>query len=231
MRVKPGLRGLTAAMILLLLSYPFLTVGTPQRVLLNALMSAIFFFGIRTVSESRQHLLIAVALAAPWFVLTWREMIVAEPSLALSVTVNALSLGFFAFTAGVLLAYTLTSQRVTQDVLYGAVASYLLLGGLWFSAYVLVETIRPGSFVDVSVGGGQAAGWTNLLYFSLVTLTTLGYGDIVPATLVARHLAVAEAIVGVMYLAIVISRLVGLFVAQSRSTEGALPSSGPDSVG
>jgi hypothetical protein len=210
-------------MILLLLLFPFLTAGTPQVIVLNVLMSAIFFFGIKAVSDSRAHLLIALSIGVPWFVLTWREMIVPQPSLALSAAVSVLSLAFFAFTAAVLLVYILNSERVTEDVLYGAVASYLLLGGLWFSAYVLIETLQPGSFFDSSLGAGQTADWTELLYFSFVTLTTLGYGDIVPATLVARHFAVAEAIIGVMYLAIVISRLVGLYIAQSRSTDPTLP--------
>jgi hypothetical protein len=213
---KKSLRSLALSMIVLLLLYPFLTAGTPRRVVMNVLMSAIFFFGITAVSDSKKHLAFAVSLAVPWFLLTWATMVAPDPGLLLNAAANVLSIAFFTFTVAVILAYILRSERVTDDVLWGAVAVYLLLGGLWFTVFTLIEALSPGSFLDTTAGAGQATESTELLYFSFTTLTTLGYGDIVPATLVARHFAVTEAIVGVMYLAVVISRLVGLFIAEAR---------------
>ena len=92
LRAKGSLRGLALSMILLLLVYPFLTRGTSQRIVLNLLMTAIFFFGIRTVSDSRKHLVLAWSLAVPWFMVTWLEMVASDPGAVLSGQAKALYL-------------------------------------------------------------------------------------------------------------------------------------------
>lgn len=77
---------------------------------------------------------------------------------------------------------------------------------------MLLEKIQPGSIINNMSG---IINLSDLLYFSYITLTTLGYGEIVPVTAAARSLAIIEAIIGVMYIAIIISRLVGLFITKS----------------
>ena len=85
----------------------------------------------------------------------------------------------------------------------------MLLGLAWVSIYQLVEVFYPGSFVGGSIDGADRnLIVSELLYFSFVTLTTLGYGDINPVTPVARSVAVLEAVAGVLSLAIIVSRLV-----------------------
>ena len=96
---------------------------------------------------------------------------------------------------------------VTADRIMGAVAFYLLLGFAWAAAYEAVATINPGAFSG-SVEGGQ--GPERWAYFSFVTLTTAGYGDIVPVARAARSLAMLEALVGQLYPAIILARLVSL---------------------
>jgi len=218
MNKKGSLRSLAISMVLLLLLYPFLVGGTAQRILMNILMSAIFFFGIGVVSYSRKNLIIAVSLGVPWFILTWVEMITPDPSVYLSLAAGILAILFFAFTAIVILRFVLEAKEVTGDVLFGAASIYMLIGGLWFMIYLVIENLQPGSFMYAALGPDQVVEWTEFLYYSFATLTTLGYGDIVPVSLLAKHFAAAQAIVGVMYLAIIISRLVGLFIAQSRTS-------------
>ncbi len=87
----------------------------------------------------------------------------------------------------------------------GAVAIYLLLGLIWARLYQVVELVSPGAF---RVPEGESVNGASLTYFSFVTLATLGYGDISPVNIVARDLAVLEAIMGQLYLVILISRLV-----------------------
>jgi len=88
------------------------------------------------------------------------------------------------------------------------VAAYLLLGLAWAGAYEWVALRDPSAFAGaIGASGGGDGPW---IYYSLVTLTTMGYGDILPVSPVARSLAVAEAFTGQLYLAILISRLVAL---------------------
>lgn len=108
---------------------------------------------------------------------------------------------------------------VSGSRLQGAIAAYLLLGLCWAHMYVIFARSHPQSFVITDNTPETVAGWT---YFSFVTLTTVGYGDIIPKAPVARMLAVAEALAGQMYLAVLVARLVALQV--SGGTEAAADS-------
>src|SRR5262249_34101121 len=118
----------------------------------------------------------------------------------------------------VVLAQTLRRGPITFHRILGAVAAYLLLGVIWAYAYSLVALLRPGAFSGpVSPADGPRA-W---FYFSFVTLTTVGYGDVLPVHPVARSLATLEAVVGSLYLAILIARLVSLAVVPGGNRESA----------
>jgi Ion channel len=99
--------------------------------------------------------------------------------------------------------------HAVSDRVFGAVVLYLLLGILWAVAYQLVARLSPGAFAGHTDAGGELAEWA---YFSFVTLTTVGYGDITPVALGARSLAILEALVGQLYPAVIIARLVSLQV-------------------
>lgn len=195
-------------MMALLVTYPFFGAGTPRQVVMNLFMTIVFVSAIYAVSERRSHVYIGLALAVPWFVLTWLEVFRTEPTTWGIWASGGFTIAFLSWTLILVLDFVLRAERVTTGVMWGAVAIYMLLGALWFSVFVMLERLQPGSFHDVAVRGGPAD-WSELLYFAFVTLTTLGFGDIVPATLPARHLTVAAAVSGVLYLPIVLSRLVG----------------------
>jgi hypothetical protein len=100
---------------------------------------------------------------------------------------------------------------ITAGRLYTSVSVYLILGMFWFSAYRLIDVLHPGSFM---VAGAIATGpmpRSTILYLSLATLTTVGYGDVVPVAPLARILAVMEAAAGVLYVAVTIARLVSAY--------------------
>ena len=101
---------------------------------------------------------------------------------------------------------------VSGSRLQGAIAAYLLMGLGWAHAYVIFARNHPQSFVTSDATPPTVAGWT---YFSFITLTTVGYGDIIPKAPVARMLAVAEALAGQLYLAVLVARLVALQVSNS----------------
>ena len=115
---------------------------------------------------------------------------------------------FFALAAMGLFSYLRNSRSVAQAQLYTAVNIYLLLGLLWGSLYLAIEAFCPGS---IQMGSHLGDRQTELLYFSLITLSTIGYGDIVPLSGEARILAALEGVTGVLYIAITVAILVSRF--------------------
>ena len=118
---------------------------------------------------------------------------------------------FYIFITVILLSRILKDNKVTSDTLYGAACIYLLMGLAWMTAFQLVEGMQPGSFyIDPARNVDGIVNWADLLFYSFATLTTLGYGDITPITSPARSLAALEAVTGVLYIAFLVARLVGL---------------------
>jgi len=111
-----------------------------------------------------------------------------------------------------LIRYIFTSHRVSRDVLLAGIAIYMLMGSIFIPAYTGIENNIPGSFVmNAAIEGPMQ--WQHFLYFSYVTLTTAGYGDITPVKPIAQSVAVTQSIIGVLYLAILMARLVSLYAA------------------
>ena len=115
---------------------------------------------------------------------------------------------FFGFAAAGLFSYLRNSRTVAQAELYTAVNIYLLLGLLWATIYLAIDAFSPGS---IKMGGEPADRQTELLYFSLITLSTVGYGDIAPLSGMARIVAALEGITGVLYIATTVALLVSRF--------------------
>jgi voltage-gated potassium channel Kch len=120
--------------------------------------------------------------------------------------------GFFALTATGLFSYLRNSRAVARAELYTAVNIYLLLGLLWAAIYLAIDSFSPGS---IQTGSDPADRQSELLYFSLITLSTVGYGDIVPLSGPARILTALEGVTGVLYIAITVALLVGRFRSES----------------
>jgi len=108
-----------------------------------------------------------------------------------------------------LFSYLQKARAVSTDHLYTAVSIYLLIGMAWFALYSTIEIVSPGSFLQTT--GTSTSRPADLLYFSLATLTTLGYGDIVPGTGEVRMLSALEAAAGVLYVAITVAQLVSAY--------------------
>ena len=123
---------------------------------------------------------------------------------------------FFALTAAGLFSYLKNSRIVTQAQLYTAINIYLLLSLVWAALYLAIDAFYPGA---IQMGSHPADRQTELLYFSLITLSTIGYGDIVPLSGEVRILAALEGVTGVLYIAITVALLVSRF----RSEPSDLP--------
>lgn len=108
-----------------------------------------------------------------------------------------------------LFSYVRFSAEITADHLFTAASIYLLLASFWYTLYRVIEAVHPNSFEVTTTGGPHSQ--PDLLYFSIATLTTLGYGDIVPVGGEARMLAALESVVGVLYVAITVALLVSSY--------------------
>jgi len=208
--------------LLLLLSLLGLMVLEPLifditriKFLVDIFFSLILFASIYAVSEKRGTTLIAILLALIKLGSTWALGFFTHPLLYLSDAIFGII--FIGYIIVLILKYILKQDNVTLETIYGAIVVYILIGIMWVFLYNLAELLHPGSFSVAAVLGAESK--KALYFFSFVTLTTLGYGDITPISEPARSLAVLEAIVGQMYLAVLIARLVGIHIAQSLSNK------------
>jgi hypothetical protein len=203
---------LLLGLLALLCAYPFVLDATWQhRLLLGCLNVAILVAAARAATQTRRaFLLVVVFLALPSIGLQAAYLITNSATIGdLFFLTYAL---FYLFTIAHVLRYVLAVGEVTTDKIHGAIAAYILIGLLWASIYVFLDTVHPGSFASGATGEAiKRLGPEDLLYFSFVTLTTTGYGDIAPATAHARSLAILEQLAGTFYIAILIARLTGLY--------------------
>ncbi len=120
---------------------------------------------------------------------------------------------FLGFVSVALFSYLGLPGPVTRGRIYGLVNLYILLGLFYFAIFNFVETVQPGSFREPGLPASVGVSRHSLLYLSLVTLTTLGYGDILPVSQPARTMAALEAATGVLYIAITVARLVAAYAS------------------
>jgi Ion channel len=153
-------------------------------------------------------------------ILLWSAIPIAVSSMVLLVISHFHSTPAWEIASGTVLAgflilvsvslYNFLGQdsSYTTGRLYASVSLYFMLGLSWFAIYRVINIVLPGSFNEAGVPIGPVSHWSTFVYFSLTTLTTLGYGDIVAVKPAARMLATLEAATGVLYIAITVARLV-----------------------
>jgi hypothetical protein len=204
-----------AALLCLLVLIPADRNTVGGRVLAGVLFTTAYLAGFAVVFKRPRQLTAGLLTGVPALVAVWAGIAVTPPPpspLPLTVAGHGLSILFLAVTTTVILKAVGRLAEVTTDAVAGALCGYLLVGVGFGHAYSLIEALEPGSFV----GRGLAADPDDpgrtlavLTYFSVSTLTTVGYGDVTPATGVTRGLANVEAIVGQFYLAVVIADVIG----------------------
>jgi voltage-gated potassium channel len=123
---------------------------------------------------------------------------------------------FYLFTTVIAFRTLLTGDRIDLNMLMGSICVYILVGMSWSILYYFESVIHPGAFNGITAGAGKQQ-FTELLYYSYVTLSTLGYGDVTPVTPIARTLAFLEALFGQFYIAILVASFVGMHITADRS--------------
>lgn len=177
-------------------------------------------------------LALRVIRGSPW--LTWVGVLLATPAIAIALIslfsqrpeLTAAMAGFEAavyfYAAGSLIAYMLQDLVATTDELFAAGATFTLLAWAFAYVFVVIQAISPGCF---GLPGNPEAtrSWLELLYLSVIVLSSVGLSDIVPVTPMARSLVMLEAFIGVMYMALVVSHLIGLVATKQQRTDDARP--------
>jgi hypothetical protein len=197
--------------------------------LTNAIVSDILAAGamlavLLVVFEDPLERRVAYAVLGVAIVANVLRYVVSEDHLLwLDVFYRVLAIVFLGFAVAVILANIFASKTITGDAVLGTICGYLLAAAAWGNVYNLTELFSPGSFTMAGEIARHMETWDGrqavFNYFSLVTITTMGYGDITPVRAPATVLATLEAVFGQFYIAVVVAQLVGMRMAQAFSPD------------
>ena len=199
------------SILLVILIGPYVRhIGQAGNIFTTLLAAVIPLTSFYALTEDRSRAIIILFLAAPFVILDGMSMFFAHHYLLIAST----SFGIFLYLyIVVLLVSNLLSYRVvTADLIYCAISTYFLIGIMWSGIYMVLEVIYPGSFTGISEAG-------DFLYFSFVTLTTVGFGDIFPQTIVSKRLVIFEAATGSIYLAVIVAMIVGRYMSMAANQD------------
>jgi hypothetical protein len=199
---------LLAVQLLGFLLYPLMETSPGSRALFGAFGLVVLGAALWVVRRGPWLTWLGLLLAAPVVVLAVIAAVSSRPELLLwSAALESL---FYFYAAGSLTAYMLQDWVATTDELFAAGATFTLLAWAFAYAYVVCEAVFPGSFASAS-SATAARSWMELLYLSVAVLSSVGLSDIIPVTPMARAVVMLESFAGVMFIALVVSRLIGMF--------------------
>ncbi len=203
------------AQLLAILVYPVMEATDTGRALFSAFGIAILALVVRAVRSTPGRTWIGVLLAIPVTVLLLIQALTGD--IELTPYSSALEALLYFYAAGRLIAYMLADHEITRDELFAVGATFTLVAWAFAYTYVVCQAIAPGSFTG-AVRPEADRIWMELLFLSFTTLSSTGLSDIVPIRPFARALVMLEQLAGVAYVAMVVSRLVGLMVARRART-------------
>jgi hypothetical protein len=210
---------LLIAIGLFLAVYPLLSGAAGGRLVMHVLLTLVFIAAMLAIFAQRRLRVLALLLGVPTLAGSWTGYALPAPPLVAAF--HLVSALFLALTVAAILRAILREEAVSADSIYGAFCGYLLMGVAFSHLFCALESMSPTSFQDRGVLGNPAQPYelqyAALTYFSLMTLTTVGYGDVVPASREARGLVVIEAVLGQFYIAVLVAELIGMRVSQAHS--------------
>ncbi len=202
-----------ALLVLLVFVLPSLGLeGHDERLYSNLATSVVLISGVAIAWRQRVVFLLASSIAVVTLSVRWAAWL--SPATNLRAWPEVLTIAAILMLLYILLSQVFAQGPITAARLQGAIAVYLLFGSAWAHAYAIVASRVPGSF---TLPGRDLSSVSEWYYYSYVTLTSLGFGDIVPAHPIARSLTVTEVLTGQLYLAVLIGRLVGMRISSGPS--------------
>jgi hypothetical protein len=189
------------------LLYPLMESSRAGQTLFTAFGVVVLGVTLRVVRRTPWLTWLALVLAIVVIVLSVISAVAPHPGLV--VATAAMEAAFYFYATGSLIAYMLQDRVATTDELFAAGATFTLLAWAFAYLFVMCQTLFPGSFT-ASDAPQTARSWMELLFLSVAVLSSVGLSDIVAVTPLARSLVMLESFAGVMYIALVVSRLIGL---------------------
>jgi Ion channel len=211
---------LLISLLLLFLISPFVAAARYGTVVINTAGAIVLLSGIYAMSEQRR--LFVVTLIGSVAAIATNLLMVVFQSEWIAIVWHGFTLVLLGLFSVSILEDVLRHGQISADKIRGAICVYLLIGFAWAFGYAIIELINPGSFSGLAKidANNHAGRMMQMQYFSFATLTTLGFGDILPRSSTARTLATLEAMTGQIYLTVLIARLVGLHIVHSTSPTG-----------
>lgn len=205
---------LLAVQLLGVLIYPFLAGSSTGRSLLSLFALVVLVLAVRAVRATPAWTWVALLVGLPLFVLTVLEALQPE-NRAIVLWSSTLHAVFYFYTSYGLIRYMFKDRVVTPDELFATGATFTVVAWAFAYVFVAVQIVWPGSFTAALDPTGERS-WMELLFLSFTTLTSTGLSDVVPVLPHARSLVMIEQVAGLMYVALVISRIVGLTLYRER---------------
>ena len=212
--------------VLVQFMYPLSIGGTANLIGFQLFYMSLFASGIYLISQNRRQMFMLIGLCMTWVAVGALYALRPDWWVASLLSYSVLII-FQVQLTFVLLRYIFRAREVNRDVLLAACTVYLMIGGIFVSVFGIIETLTwfptgEHAFVDGSnvnpivnkKGEELPFPWQTTVYYSYSTLTTLGYGDVLPVTNWSRSAATLEAVIGVLYTGIIVARLVGLYATK-----------------
>ncbi len=207
-------RNLLVFLLLYIFGTPFLAPYPSLTILAHGALSGLLMATVYAVQKQQKQRPFVISLLVPLLILYWLGVYDIIPF-----TLESAYLLFAVYYALLIYLYIFQiahSPKITINVLLAALCLYLIIGLFWGTLYALLDTVNPASYSGVLLENSNILSLHTFNYFSFVTLTTLGYGDITPQTQGAASLCQLEAIVGQFFTAVVVAWLVGNFVSDKQ---------------
>jgi voltage-gated potassium channel len=205
---------LLASIVILLILYPIFEANYVGEWSLQVLTTLLLISAVYALADSRSKFVAGIIIALCALVTGWLSAFRHIPTLTL--VSDIITLFFFVFSTITILSSVLRKRMITLDTIYGGICVYLLMGLTFGMFFFLLDTLTPGSVYPYPVSGiDMMVTFSDHIYYSFYTMTTLGYGDAVPISLAARTGTLFCAICGVLYVAVLIAWLVGGLAVQA----------------
>ena len=216
-----GFRNLLFWLFVYLVVNPFLSAVPHSRIIFQLLLTLVFFFAIFALRGEKNIFALSLVLLGLALVLHWLGVFGVfrySDRVGQLIAILYLAVLVYSFFSAIF-----SAEKVSAEVICATLCLYLIMGLLWANVFALLETLCPGSFSGRMLGPENLP-WEqfqSFVYFSFITITTLGYGDITPQTQGAGALCQAEAIIGQFYIAVLVARLVSMYGSEKKTRESS----------
>ncbi len=215
---------LLGAQLFAVLAYPYLEGSPVGRAVIGVVQMAVVALAAWAVRRTPALSWVAGTLGVPAMIFTVLEAL--SPGTGWIVLVSALlHAPFYFFVSYAMIRYLFHDSRVTRDELYATAAAFTVVAWGFAYVYAATQVVWPGSFIAAT--DGDRRGWFELLFLSFSVLTSVGLSDVVPVLPHARSVVMVEMVAGVLYIALVVARLVGLTVMEVSPDTGGTGPRGP----